>query len=137
MRFLLDTNHASHLVGPNQPLRATFIQRIASGDTFFVTPNHLTEILFGISVLPRASENLRLWALIQRELGVFEFTVDDAARAANLMVAMRKTGRQLSVLDAQIAVVALREDATLLTTDRDFEQLPGLRSANWLRPLAE
>jgi predicted nucleic acid-binding protein len=36
------------------------------------------------------------------------------------------------MVDALIAVAALRLDLTLLTTDRDFTPIPGLKQANWM-----
>lgn len=41
--------------------------------------------------------------------------------------------RVIQALDAGIAVTALRYDLTLLTTDGDFQAVPGLRHENWLR----
>ena len=52
------------------------------------------------------------------------FGSEDARNAAYLQVAVRKRGRQLTTIDAQL--VAIREDATLLTTDTDFEAVETL-----------
>ena len=41
-------------------------------------------------------------------------------------------GRQLAMVNALIATVALRYDLTLLTTDNDFAPVSGLRVATWL-----
>jgi len=134
-RFLLDTNHASPLVALNHPLRALIVERMVQGDQFFITPNHLTEILAGLLILPRAKENLEQWQRLESEIGSLGFTNEDARDAAQLQVALRKRGRQLATIDAQIATVAIREDVTLLTTDGDFKQVELLRVENWLTAL--
>jgi len=56
----------------------------------------------------------------------------DAEEAAGLQVFLRQRGWQLDTVDALIAAVALRHDLTLLTTDRDFQAVPQLRTENWL-----
>lgn len=55
----------------------------------------------------------------------------DAEMAADLRLKLRRVGRQLGAVDALIAVLALRNDLTLLTTDGDFAAVPGLKLENW------
>ncbi|RIK38099.1 MAG: hypothetical protein DCC55_22160 [Chloroflexi bacterium] len=38
----------------------------------------------------------------------------------------------MTTVDALIAALALRYELTLLTTDKDFWAVPGLRMENWL-----
>jgi predicted nucleic acid-binding protein len=38
----------------------------------------------------------------------------------------------LETVDSLIAVIALRNDLTLLTTDGDFKPIPQLKRENWL-----
>ncbi len=52
--YLLDTNHISPMVTPEHRLRSLIIQRHDAGDTFYIAVPALTEMLFGIRVLPRA-----------------------------------------------------------------------------------
>jgi predicted nucleic acid-binding protein len=53
-------------------------------------------------------------------------------RAANLRVELRQRGSQLGLIDAMIAVIALRYQLILLTTDQDFNAIAGLTIENWL-----
>lgn len=89
-RYLLDTNHASPLVTLNHPLRARVIEQMLQGDQFFVTANHLSEILAGLLILPRAASNLEQWTRLESEIGIFAFSSEDARNAAYLQVALRK-----------------------------------------------
>lgn len=45
---------------------------------------------------------------------------------------LRRRGRALSQVDIMLAALARQMNATLLTSDRDFEALPDLRLENWL-----
>jgi len=93
----------------------------------------LTETLFGIGILPRATHNRIEWAQLQRVFPCYIADETDSMLAANLQIALRRQGRQLATVDALIAVIALRHDLTLLTTDRDFHAVPDLRYENWLQ----
>jgi len=55
----------------------------------------------------------------------------NARQAAELQLFLRRRGRQLATVDALIAVIALRYDLTLLSTDNDFDPVPSLRRENW------
>lgn len=44
---------------------------------------------------------------------------------------LRRKGRALSQVDMIIAALATQMNATLLTTDRDFEAVDGLHTESW------
>jgi len=92
----------------------------------------LTEFLYGIQILPRATANMAEWHRLHDSFTYYEPDRVDAYEAARLQVALRKYGRQLATVDALIAVVALRYNLTLLTTDKDFQPIPRLKQENWL-----
>lgn len=130
--YLLDTNHASPLVTLGHPLRQRVLQQVESGDGFAICVPMLTETLFGIGILPRAAQNRVEWSQLQPLFPCYIPDETDAELAAELQIALRRQGRQLATVDALIAVIALRNDLTLLTTDRDFRSVPALRQENWL-----
>lgn len=129
--YLLDTNHASPLVTLHHPLRHRVLAAISAGDTFAITVPVLTETLFGISIAPRGPQNSTVWAQLEPQFACHVPGAADARQAAELQLLLRRQGRQLATVDALIAVVALRYDLTLLSTDNDFDPVPGLRRENW------
>jgi tRNA(fMet)-specific endonuclease VapC len=106
-------------------------QQQLAGDTFAICIPVLAEVLFGIGIAPRAEQNLQLWVPWEQSFECYVPDGTDAKRAAVLQIQLRKQGRQLVTVDAFIAVTALRYDLTLLTTDKDFDAVPGLRRENW------
>ena len=52
----------------------------------------------------------------------------DFASAGDLLRGLRSQGVTLPSVDGLIAALALRHDVPLLTVDRDFDAVPGLRS---------
>lgn len=130
--YLLDTNHASPLVTLSHPLRERILQRLDVGDTFAVCVPVITETLFGIGMLSRASQNLAEWQRLKSMIPCYVPDAIDAELAAELQIALRVRGRQLETVDALIAAVTLRHSLTLLTTDKDFRAVPSLQQENWL-----
>jgi predicted nucleic acid-binding protein len=47
---------------------------------------------------------------------------------------LRRSGRILSQVDMLLAAMVLHMDVILLTSDRDFEAVPQIRTENWLIP---
>jgi predicted nucleic acid-binding protein len=130
--YLLDTNHASPLVTLHHPLRQRVLAAISAGHSFAINVLILAETLYGISIVPRSVSNRAVWAQLQPQFVCYVPDESDAIRAVDIQTQLRKQGRQLATVDALIAVTALRYDLTLLTTDNDFQPVPGLHLANWL-----
>jgi tRNA(fMet)-specific endonuclease VapC len=129
--YLLDTNHISPLITLEHPLREHVLSRFQHGDSFSIAAPALVEFLFGISTLPRAKQNRAEWERLHHRFIYYSIDKSDAEQAAELRLILRQQGRQLAPFDALIAVVALRYELVLLTTDKDFQPIVGLKQENW------
>jgi predicted nucleic acid-binding protein len=132
--YLLDTNHISPLVILAHPLRKRVLNSLQAGNTFSIAVPALTELLFGISILPRARQNLEEWERLKSSFNYYDIDRQHAEQAAKLQVALRRQGWQLETVDALIATVALQNGLILLTTDNDFSPISELQQENWLLP---
>lgn len=132
MGYLIDTNHLSPLITAEHRLRTHVLHELKNGSKFYLSPLVLSEFLYGILLLPRAAANERAWHEIASEFEYIHFEAEDAIQAAKLRVALRKRGKQFAFVDAFVAVLALRNNLTLLTTDQDFAAIPTLSIENWL-----
>lgn len=130
--YLLDTNHLSPITTPGHRLRERILQHMEIGDAFSIAVPTLTEMLYGIRVIPRARQNLIEWQYFQDAFGYYEIDRSDAEKASDIQVELRHRGWQLNTVDALIATIALRYNLILLTTDQDFRSVPGLVVENWL-----
>ena len=130
--YLLDSNHAGALVTIGHQLGQHMRARSAAGDVFHIHVLVLSEVVFGFSTLPRAIQNTYIWSTWRPLLTLVDLDESDALGAAHLRVDLRRRGRQLFLVDAFVAVAALRYNLTLLTTDRDFAAVPLLRTENWM-----
>ncbi len=129
--YLLDTNHISPLITLEHPLRIQVLSCFEHGDTFSIAVPALVEFLFGISTLPRAKQNQAEWERLSNRFTYYSIDKSDAEHATELRLILRQRGWQLAAFDALIAVVALRYKLTLLTTDKDFQAIIGLKQENW------
>lgn len=130
--YLLDTNHLSPLVTLRHPLHQRVLQEAQFGHSFAIVVPALTEFVFGIGIVPRAEANLANWQLLANRFVFYDIDLNDAEQAAYLRIQLRRKGWQLTAIDAMIAVVAIRYDLTLLTTDKDFRAVPELKTESWL-----
>ncbi len=131
-RYLLDANHLSPLVTLTHPLRYRVQKQLQTQDIFCVPAPALAEMLFGIHMLPRREQNLREWHGLSTLFCYYGIERVDAEMAARLRLELRGIGRQLAALDAFIAVIAIRFELVQLTSDHDFDPIPGLQCENWL-----
>jgi tRNA(fMet)-specific endonuclease VapC len=130
--YLLDTNHLSPLVTYGHPLRKRILEQAVVGDAFAITPLVVCEFIFGISTLSRVNQNFDEWRKLRDDFVFFSLNLKQCEDAADLRVALRRRGRQISIADSMNAIVALTEDLILLTTDRDYEAIPNLKIENWV-----
>ncbi|MEM7534801.1 MAG: type II toxin-antitoxin system VapC family toxin [Chloroflexota bacterium] len=130
--YLLDTNHLAKLIIPTHPLTKRIHKQIRFGDTFSVPSPALAEMLYGVLLLSRAEEAMSNWEQYRIIFHYYHIDEFDAEEAARLQVRLRREGEQLQTVDALIAVVAIRYDLTLLTTDADFHAISELNVENWL-----
>jgi len=129
MRWMLDTNTVSDLLRARSPV----LQRVSEQPmaTLCVSAVTEAELRFGLAKRPDA---VRLHEAVRQLLLRVQPLPWDSAVAAvygRLRAELERQGRPLSPLDLQIAAHALAQGATLVTRDRAFAQVPGLRVVDW------
>ncbi|WP_322052686.1 type II toxin-antitoxin system VapC family toxin [Paraburkholderia bannensis] len=129
-QFMLDTNMCIYLM-KNQPEQVA--RRFAQCYVGDVVMSAITfaELEFGVTMSAnRAREQRNLAALIE-DIPVAPF--DSAAAVAYGPIRQATRERKKDHLDKLIAAHAVALDTVLVTNnERDFEQYPGLKLANWL-----
>jgi predicted nucleic acid-binding protein len=128
----LDTNHIGEAIGRVSTVRDRLQQMHRQGFVFGTCGPVLCELLVG-AVLRRdaAKARMRLNILLQ-VVRVWPIDLTIAEHYAGAYHEIQRAGRALSQVDLMLAALARHFDATLLSTDRDFEALGGIRLENWL-----
>ena len=131
-QYLLDTNHASKAIVANSPLR----QRMATtaSGLFFLCMPVIAELWFMVENSARATDNERNLREFVSVFQVLPFDGDAAREYGRVRTELRRAGRPITQLDAQIAAIARLTDSVVLTADQHFSFVTRLRVENWLRP---
>ena len=129
MRYMLDTNMVSYFIKAHP----TVVARVVGTPMPNLCISAITEaeLLFGIAKLPQAK---RLHAAVREFLLRVDSLPWDSSvtlQYANVRAEMKKQGKALAPLDLLIASHALSTDATLVTNDQAFAQVPMLQLEDW------
>ena len=129
--YLLDTNHVGMAVNQGTLVGQRSREARLAGVRLGTCLPVLCEIEAGMrqvrhKVRYRREPNhlllqLRLWPIDQKTARIY----------GDLDMELRPRGRVLSQVDIMIAAPARQMRLTILTTDRDFEALPDIRTADW------
>jgi predicted nucleic acid-binding protein len=120
-RVLVDTSAWIDFFRDRRPLADTVERLLAEGRAVHCGPIEL-ELRRGLRghEVPRVIPVL--WALEALPCDAVDF-----ASAGDLLRGLRTRGITLPSMDGLIATLALRHEVPLLTSDRDFDAVPGLR----------
>jgi predicted nucleic acid-binding protein len=101
------------------PEVAVLTDALGSGDTILTTGLVLQELLQGFAGPKAATQILERFSAVPLLVPDRE----DHVQAAALRNACRRAGVQVGTIDALIAQLCVRHGLTLLSTDRDFENV--------------
>ncbi len=130
--YLLDTNHLGAAIRRVSPLRDRVHQSHRQGIRVGTCIPVLCELHAGIQQTsdPEAYQRTLDWVL--REVRIWPLDRQLAELFGQIHVLLQQRGRRLSHVDLAVATLAWHMKVTVLTTDRDFEALPEIRTENWL-----
>lgn len=128
-RYMLDTNMVSHFIKG----MANVHKRIVSVPMSDLAISAITEgeLLFGVAKKPEAKQ---LSLAVQEFLIRVDILAWDSSAAAcygSLRADLQKNGKMLGNLDLLIAAHALSLGVVLVTNDRAFTQVRGLKTEDW------
>jgi tRNA(fMet)-specific endonuclease VapC len=128
-RYMLDTNTVSHFIKGVTNVR----NRIIAVPMSALTISAITEgeLLFGVAKKPDAKQ---LGLVVHEFLIRVDVLAWDSAAAAcygTLRADLQKKGKVLGNLDLLIAAHALSLGLVLITNDRAFTQVDGLKIEDW------
>lgn len=126
---MLDTNTVSHLIREHPAV----VRRVLAVPMATVCISSITkaELLFGLARRPEAKRLHTAVGEFLRRVDVLPWDSEVAERYGTTRAAMERQGKTLGPLDLLIASHALRAEAVLVTNDRAFAQVDGLRVEDW------
>lgn len=130
--YLLDTNHVSAAINPVSALRDRIVRRHRQGTRFRTCVPVLCELEVGIQDSSHVDSYRRQLIHLSRKVKVVPLEIGLAQEYGQVFRELRAQGRPMSQVDMLLAAMVRRAKWTLLTSDRDFEAVKGLRTENWL-----
>jgi len=132
-QYLLDTNTASYIIKGNRP---RVRKHLLSVPMVQVSISVVTEaeLRFGVARRPDA---VRLGLAVEEFLlrvAVLAWDSKAAQQYAVIRAALETKGEPMGNLDMMIAAHALATKSVLVTSDRVFRRVPGLKTEDWTKP---
>jgi len=131
-RYLLDTNIVSYAIRGEFPEARKRLNSVPLS-SIAISAFTQAELMYGLA---RKAETKDLRAAVEGFLSEFEILPWDSAAACSygeLRAALERKGRVLSHEDLMIASHALSLGLVLVTRDKAFSRIDGLRVDDWTR----
>ncbi len=131
MTYLLETSLAVHLLRGNEALSQRLRPLIATGEVA-ISACTAAELYYGARRRRTPEAELEQVTGFTGSFEILSFDDDAAQVYAALQANLHQSGMVLPTMDVQIAAVALAHDMIVISSDRHFTLIPGLRVENWL-----
>lgn len=131
-RYLIDTNHASYLMGGDPILLGKYQQHVQAGDEFSISITILAELYFAAYASQYRQQNLQRLMRMLSTLRIYAFDQAAAEEFGRIQAEQKSKGRPIPPLDAQNSAVARQQSLTVLTADKHFAYVDQLSVENWL-----
>ena len=130
VRYLLDTNMASYVIKGNVPrVRERLLQvPMAEVGISVITE---AELRFGVARIPEARRLKTAVDEFLLRVEVLAWSSETAQHYAHIRAALERAGKPMGNLDMMIAAQALADEAVLVTHDRVFRRVMGLKMEDW------
>jgi tRNA(fMet)-specific endonuclease VapC len=132
VRYLLDTNTVSYIIKGNFPQVRERLRKIAIREVGISVITE-AELRFGVARLPNVA---KLGFVVEEFLVRVEILAWDSSAAAHyarVRAALESAGEPMGNLDLMIACHALAAGTILVSHDRVFRRIRGLRIEDWTK----
>ena len=130
--FLLDTNHLSSAVKVGSPVRERLHWIRDRGAAVGTCAPALCELEVGARQVRDPATYRKALSRFLSRLRIWPLDAETALQYGEIYHHVQRSGRVLSQVDMMLAALARQMGLILLSSDRDFEDLPGLSVENWL-----
>jgi tRNA(fMet)-specific endonuclease VapC len=130
VRYLLDTNTASYIIKGSVPRVRERLLKVPMAEVGISVVTE-AELRFGLARRPDAEKlNIAVHEFLLR-VEILPWDSEAARHYASLRAALEEQGEPMGNLDIMIAAQALAAVAVLVTSDRVFRRVKGLKIEDW------
>lgn len=130
VRYLLDTNTASYIIKGNVPKVRERLLRVSMPEVGISAVTE-AELRFGVARLEKAERLALAVEEFLLRLDVLPWDSNAAKEYGRLRAELERRGKPMGNLDIMIAAQALAVKTVLVTSDRVFERVKGLKVEDW------
>jgi tRNA(fMet)-specific endonuclease VapC len=130
VRHLLDTNTASYIIKGNFPRVRERLLKVPMAEVGISVVTE-AELRFGVARLPEATAMKRVVEEFLLRVESLPWTSAAAQHYARIRAILEREGEPMGNLDLMIAAQALAAEAVLVTHDRVFRRVRGLKREDW------
>jgi tRNA(fMet)-specific endonuclease VapC len=131
--YLADNNHLSAAISRVSQVRERLYRAHRGGTRIGTCTPVLCELEAGIQQTRDPDTYRRRLKQLLAHIRVWPVDLGTARLYGQVYLELKGQGRVLSQVDMMLAALARFMNLTVLTSDRDFEALPNVRTENWLK----
>jgi tRNA(fMet)-specific endonuclease VapC len=132
VRYLLDTNTASYVIKGSFPRVRERLLKVPMAEVGISVVTE-AELRFGVARLPEATQLKTVVEEFLLRVESLPWTSEAAQHYARIRATLEREGEPMGNLDMMIAAQAQAAEAVLVTHDRVFRRVRGLRVEDWSR----
>ena len=132
VRYLLDTNTASYVIKGSFPRVRERLLKVPMAEVGISVVTE-AELRFGVARLPEATQLKTVVEEFLLRVESLPWTSAAAQHYARIRATLEREGEPMGNLDMMIAAQAQAAEAVLVTHDRVFRRVRGLRVEDWSR----
>jgi len=132
VHYLLDTNTASHVIKGTIPRVRERLAKVGPSNVAISVVTE-AELRFGVRKHPEATRVKARVEEFLRFVDIRDWNSESAQFYAEIRTEIENEGHPMGNLDLMIAAHAMALDAVLVTGDRVFRWVKGLRLDDWTR----
>lgn len=134
-RYLLDTGIIGDFINHRRGVEVRAREARRQGARIGTCDPVVGELYFGIEASAARDKNFKRLERALSGIVCWPFTRVAAEEYGRLAAALKRKGRPMQQIDIQIAAIALTlGNCTVVTTDSDLAEIPGLTVENWTLP---
>lgn len=131
-RYMLDSNAMSDLINHRRGVDRKVREAKLRGAVIGSCDPVIGELYYGVEYSDTREFNLRKLRTGLQRIKIWPFTRVAAEEYGRIAAHLKRTGRQIQVIDMQLAAIALTlGHCVVVTTDSDLSAVPGLAVENW------
>jgi tRNA(fMet)-specific endonuclease VapC len=130
VRYLLDTNTASYVIKGNFPRVRERLLKVPMAEVGISVVTE-AELRFGVARRPEAATLKKVVEEFLLRVEVLPWNSEAAQQYARIRASLEKEGEPMGNLDMMITAQALAVEAVLVTHDRVFPRVKGLKVEDW------